>query len=742
MSGWTRAFALVALTVVGMGAAGCMNCPKPGAVEQKPAPVRATGPVSIDLSPESDVNPVKTQHVFVATVRDANGNPVSGADVEWILSRSGATSVGDIVDVDGGKKIDNTYAVSTTGSSSYTITRGNDNPADDVQVGPGQTWCVITSTEEGQSKMVAYAPSIRNWDRHKAFAVKNWMDMSWESPADATNRVGTPHTFAFRVFKFSDGSPISDVNVTWTIISGPDGTLTGGGRTAATKTDGSGWAKVDLNQSTPMVGTNEVQISVVRPAGKDECRCWPESMLGTWTVRKTWVAPSIAIVKNGPARETVGHSFAYDIVVTNTSDLELRDVVVTDPLNSAIAYESSNPSADVSGSTLTWRLGSMAGGSSRSIQVMVHGTQTGGPYENCAMVTAEGGLNGRSCVQTVFAAPALTIDKSGPETASVCDPITYTITVSNTGDGEATNVRVVDTMPSGVTTNDQTEWNCGTIAAHESHTFTITARSNETGSKTNRVTVTGDGGLTASDSVTTNFTKCVLSITKTAPADRKSGRPLPYEITVTNVGSTDARGVVVTDAIPNGASFTSASDGGMCPSGTQVVWNLGTLAPGQSRTVTLQLVATMVQGTIRNTVMAHGDCCDEVSASAETRITGLAAILLETMDVDDPIEIGGTETYVIEVTNQGTIPDTNVVIECTLPPEEDFVSAQGPNGTQFTSSGKTVKFNAVPSIAPKDRITYKVVVRATGKGDVRFATKLTSDQLETSVNETESTHIY
>ena len=33
-------------------------------------------------------HPVKTQHVLIATVRDASGNPVSGADVEWILARS------------------------------------------------------------------------------------------------------------------------------------------------------------------------------------------------------------------------------------------------------------------------------------------------------------------------------------------------------------------------------------------------------------------------------------------------------------------------------------------------------------------------------------------------------------------------------------------------------------------------------------------------------------------------------
>lgn len=747
----TNASAAATLAAVGLGAAGCMNCPKPQAqpaprapvVERRePAPVRVTGPVSIELSPETDVNPVKTQHVFVATVRDSSGNPVPGVEVEWILSRSGSSSVGDIVDVDGGRKIDNTYAKSTTGSSSYSITRGNDNASDDVQVGPGQTWCVITATEEGQSKMVAYAPAIQNWDRHKAFAVKNWMDLSWEAPIDATNRVGTSHTFAFKVFKFSDGTPVPGVNVTWTLMSGPEGRLNGDGRTAATKTDAAGWSKVELTQAAPAVGTNEIQISVVRPAGKDECRCWPEAVLGTWTVRKTWVAPSIGITKSAPAHETVGHSFAYDIVVTNTSnDLDVRDVVVTDPLPSGVAYESSNPMAEVSGNNLTWRLGTMAAGTSRSLQVMVHGTQSG-MVENCATVNAEGGLTARACAPTTFSQAALALKKTGPATVSLCDPITYMITVTNTGDGEAANVRVVDQMPAGITTSDQTDWMVGTLGAHETRTFTINARASQAGTFENCASVTADGGLTARDCVTTTVTKCVLAIKKNARSEIKFGRPLPYEITVSNVGTTDAKNVVLEDPIPMGVTFASASDGGMM-SGNTVVWNLGTIGQGQSRTVTLNCVASgSTEGVIHNTATARGDCCDAVSASADTHVSGVAAILLETVDVDDPIEVGGTETYVIDVTNQGNASDRNVVIKCTLPAEEEFVSAMGPDGTQFQVSGKTVTFNPYPSLAPKARIQYRVVVRCNAVGDVRFATELTSDMLSSPVNETESTHIY
>jgi uncharacterized repeat protein (TIGR01451 family) len=113
---------------------------------------------------------------------------------------------------------------------------------------------------------------------------------------------------------------------------------------------------------------------------------------------------------------------------------------------------------------------------------------------------------------------------------------------------------------------------------------------------------------------------------------------------------------------------------------------------------------------------------------------------LEVVDVSDPIEVGADETYIITVTNQGTADDNNIRIVCTLPDEEDFVAAQGP--AKFKVEAKTVAFEPLPSLAPKDKAVYRVVVKGTKAADVRFKTSLTSDMLTSPVEETESTHIY
>ena len=218
---------------------------------------------------------------------------------------------------------------------------------------------------------------------------------------------------------------------------------------------------------------------------------------------------------------------------------------------------------------------------------------------------------------------------------------------------------------------------------------------------------------------------------------RYLGRPAVYEITVANTGDAPARNTTLVDTVDSGAQFSRASDGGNLQ-GSQVVWNLGDLAPGASKKVTVTLV-TRERRTIRNTATATAYCA-EASASTSTEVKGIPAMLLEVIDVDDPDEVGTDETYVITVTNQGSADGTGIVIECTLPEQQEFVRAEAP--TKHNVRGKTIRFDPLPELAPKASVVYRVIVKGVGTGDVRFGVKMTSDQLSSPVTETESTNIY
>jgi len=228
----------------------------------------------------------------------------------------------------------------------------------------------------------------------------------------------------------------------------------------------------------------------------------------------------------------------------------------------------------------------------------------------------------------------------------------------------------------------------------------------------------------------------VVDITKRCPNLRYVGRNATFEITVTNTGDSPAVNVVVTDTITGAMQFISADNNG-ARQGNNVVWRLGTLDAGQSRTLTSTVVCHQI-GRITNKAMVTW--CAEAMAMCELEVKGIPAILLECVDDPDPIELNGTLTYTITVTNQGSATDRNVVINVTLPPEEQYVSSTGP--TQATAEGPAVRFAPLATLAPKAKAIYKVTVRGVAVGDVRFKVELTSDQLTTPVMETESTHVY
>src|SRR5436190_17516586 len=63
-----------------------------------------------------------------------------------------------------------------------------------------------------------------------------------------------------------------------------------------------------------------------------------------------------------------------------------------------------------------------------------------------------------------------------------------------------------------------------------------------------------------------------LAITKTGPATVAGGGPIAYALTATNNGPSDATGVTVSDTLPAGVTFVSASSSvGTCANASNTV---------------------------------------------------------------------------------------------------------------------------------------------------------------------------
>ncbi len=444
----------------------------------------------------------------------------------------------------------------------------------------------------------------------------------------------------------------------------------------------------------------------------------------------------ILLERFAPTEIRAGETFDYTIKLTNLTSSEVSDLILTERLPDGFAMSSMSPEPkSSSGGTATWNLGTLKSREAKTLVVTGSAAMVG-ELSSCATVT----FTTQVCSKIKIVQPALEVTKTLPEEVMLCDPIPMTVRVTNSGTGLARNVIVKDQLPSGWTTmSGQSEivFQAGNLPSGVTRDFSVDLKSANTGTFENCVEASEDGGLTARSCATTRVTKPELTLTKTGPSVRYLGRGAQFEITATNVGDAVARNTMLTDFIPSGLRFVKASDNGQFGGG-RVTWNLGSLDPGASRTVTVDTTAASIT-TVTNKSEVRSVCAD-ANAEAMLEIRGIPAILLEVIDVEDPIEVGSVVTYIITVTNQGSAVGTNISLKATLPNEQTFVSGDGP--TTGTASGQQIEFAPLPSLAPKAKATYRVVVKGTAVGDVRFRVSMISDQMDSTVDESESTRIY
>jgi uncharacterized repeat protein (TIGR01451 family) len=438
-----------------------------------------------------------------------------------------------------------------------------------------------------------------------------------------------------------------------------------------------------------------------------------------------------------PAEIMVGRPFIHEIKVTNISKNKLEDVEVSEAIPASFKLASEIPGSSQKDNVIRYRVGNLAAGESKSLRVQ-GAVAEAGSFNSCTSVS----YNTALCMSTPVVSPALKLAKAVPQEIMVCDPLPIKLTVTNAGTGAARNVRIEDSMPAGMTTEDgrnAISFDVGTLNPGQSKDMTYNAKVSKTGRFESFAAARADNGLTAESApVATIVRQPVLEVTKTGPDKLFLGRAVTYEITVTNKGDGVAANTVLTDAIPAGAKLESTTGAGRAASGG-VQWNLGEIQPGAAKKVAITYTGTNA-GVFRGQATAQAKCANAATAVAQTEFTGIPALLLECVDVTDPLEIGQDQTYVITVTNQGSAVGTNIKIHCNLEEAMQYTNSGG--ATRGRADGKSVVFDPLPSLAPKATAEWKVSVKAVNPGDVRFKIGMTADQLSRPVEETESSNFY
>jgi uncharacterized repeat protein (TIGR01451 family) len=305
-----------------------------------------------------------------------------------------------------------------------------------------------------------------------------------------------------------------------------------------------------------------------------------------------------------------------------------------------------------------------------------------------------------------------------PDPVTGGNDVTYTVTVTNNGPANATNVTLTSNLNIQLTfvSVTSTQGTCGEssnivtcqlgdIANGASATATIVATTPVVQTQTDLFnTANTFADETDPDMVDNQFIETTtvvpvvpnsadLAITKIDTPDPviSGGPTLTYDITVTNNGPDAATGVTVTDTVPVELPIVDATSTAVDDciiNGLLVSCTIGDLAVDASETVTITVRPEPVVDTISidNTASVIGNEKDPIggnnSATASTTVTIPESDMMVTV-VATPSSpsIGETISFNITVMNGGPSDNLGIDMQITLPVSGTFQSATIGQGT-------------------------------------------------------------
>ncbi len=686
--------------------------------------------------------PVRTQHVIIATVLDGKGEPLRQRRVHWVVQGEG-----HIVEVDEsgylsdrGYTIDHKSAVSYTNYGYHTITRGNEDPKDDFQLRPGQTWCVVSSASEGDCSISVVAPGIANWDKRKVVVTAKWVDAQWEFPTNATARYGTSHIFRTRVFRSTDRQPLSNYRVRYKILDGPPALFIsrqrrGPNQQTTVKTDLDGYGDVEIRQDEPAQGVNRVSVEIVRPADPTK----PGGVgivLAKAIVSLEWLAPNIVMNHIGPASANIDEPVTYTTTVANTGKVESAPGFLKTQVPPGWNFIRSNPQAtfDDKLGEVIWTFRSLKPGETRTFETICQPTQTG-LFKSCAFVETVDKLKATKCAETEITRGQLDLKVTGPESAVVGEVATFQIQIANLGSGAAKKVSVDAEFTKGLKSADPNQGGnkvtaeYGTITPNQPlEPLPLKLIPVQPGNQAVRITLRAEGLAPITKTLSLTVRKPKLSVRIDGPPTRVVGRPAEWNITVANDGDVPLSNVVVRGQLPAGFEFEEATKNGrLVRANNEVVWELAPLRAGESRPLQLRARCGPTQKEpYRTTVKATSDYGQTAEDAANIKVVGIATLRVEAIDHSDPVEVGKEVVYEIQVENRGSAAVRNIRLDVKVSGELRILALKGPRGKGGGAGGRTASFGVLPQLDRGETKSYIVRTIADKPGNARIQVNVSS----------------
>ncbi|WP_420811382.1 DUF7507 domain-containing protein [Microbacterium hydrocarbonoxydans] len=519
--------------------------------------------------------------------------------------------------------------------------------------------------------------------------------------------------------ELADSIPGLVPTVTWPDPAAP-GVLAPGATATAV-------ALYDITQADVNAGsvTNAVTVTGTPPSGAD-VQASDDVEVATGAQRS-----ELRLAKSGTTvagEAGVGDVITYSFVLSNTGNVTVDDIVITDPLAGLSAIV-----ADWPGATGVLDPGERVTATATLQITQAHvdagrvlNTATASGSAPDGDVTAS---SPESTVRVEAAAPSIAVTNQGtlPPGSVAGSTVTWTYSLQNTGNVTLTGAALSDALPG--TTAPVYQWNgtAGVLAPGATVTATattvLTQADVDAGSIVSVVTGRGTAPSGAVVSAAAPATVPIdstagLTLVKTASRedDLAVGDVVTFTFAVTNSGTATIDAIALSDPLPG----LSAISFGAWPGSP------GVLAPGGTVTATASYTITQAdvdRGGVSNTATATGltpadaavSDSDAVELTTQTRAPALELVKDDALTGDGTL--GDSIEYTFTVRNAGNTTITDVAVDDELEGISGLAFGAWPRGqTGVLAPGDVATATARYTVVQRDVDAGEVVNTAVATG--------------------------
>ena len=395
------------------------------------------------------------------------------------------------------------------------------------------------------------------------------------------------------------------------------------------------------------------------------------------------LVPKFSVEKVALTQSVVlGSKAVYQIVIHNTGETDLTNIVVEEYPDSSLVYDYFTDNGlfihSIVNEKHVWTLNRLSKGDYAEFSVYFNTTASGRLVNNVSAESSQtkGKFTAQASVDVIR--PEIKVEKIAVNSDVVLsDPAVFEIIVNNTSPVTLTGVSVCEDSYDGLLYDSfraSDSWNHSIIAGKHVWTFTENLLPGEVisfftvfntyrnGTFVNNVVVSSDTSSSAQANATVNVLVPKLSVEKVALMQSVSlGSQAVYEIVLHNVGETDLTNIVVEEYPDSSLVYDHFTDNGLFTHSIineKHVWTLNKLTKGAYAGF-LVYFNTTAAGNVTNRISVRSDEIKDTNASNTTNVL-LPSFTVEKICLIPNVLVGNQTLFEVAIKNTGKVELTNV----------------------------------------------------------------------------------